>query len=91
MKLTRMQTLFSTDIVRYQNGGGGGDTPDGAESFSWLALQRWLELSLPLMVVTFLGVMGWYWWEGIKRKRRQKAWPRVNLGLLTELKEKVWR
>lgn len=46
------QTLFSTDIVKYQN-------VDGAESYSSLALQRWFSITVPLTLITFAMAAGW--------------------------------
>jgi hypothetical protein len=40
------QTFFSTDIVKYQN------SPDGKAVYSGLALERWLEITVPLTVIT---------------------------------------
>ncbi|KAK7953296.1 hypothetical protein PG996_014187 [Apiospora saccharicola] len=65
---TFVSTLFSTDIVKYQ----GDDGPSGAEMFSWMALQRWLQVSLPLMLVTVLATFGWVWFDGLKVKAKAK-------------------
>jgi hypothetical protein len=46
------QTLFSTDIVKYQN-------IDGRESYSSLALQRWFTITVPLTLITFAMAAGW--------------------------------
>jgi hypothetical protein len=43
-KLTTDQTLFSTDIVKYQGDNGSF----AQDSFSTLALYRWLQVALPL-------------------------------------------
>ncbi len=40
--LIASQTFFSTDIVKYQNGGG----------FSMAALEIWFEVTIPLTFVT---------------------------------------
>ncbi|KAF3015909.1 hypothetical protein E8E14_010687 [Neopestalotiopsis sp. 37M] len=52
---TFVSTLFSTDIVKYQ----GDDGDLNHDIFSSLALQRFLEISLPLMLLTFTVVFGW--------------------------------
>lgn len=59
---TFVSTFFSTDVIRYQGDGGAL-----LESFSVLAMQRWLQVSLPLMVVTCLGSWLWYSWEYRRR------------------------
>lgn len=52
-RLNALQTFFSTDVIKFQ-------TDNGNASFSEQALFRWLEVTLPLSVIT-LGVgMGWY-------------------------------
>jgi hypothetical protein len=43
-----LQTFFSTDVIKYQNGSAKG-------TFSPVALERWLQVSLPLTALT-LGV-----------------------------------
>ncbi|KAK1719273.1 hypothetical protein BDP67DRAFT_504785 [Colletotrichum lupini] len=54
---TFSSTFFSTDIVKYQDG----------ESFSWLALTRFMQVTVPLMFLTFLIAGGWFWVESKKR------------------------
>ncbi|KAI2619906.1 hypothetical protein GGR54DRAFT_107719 [Hypoxylon sp. NC1633] len=48
---TFVSTFFSTDIVKYQ----GSDNPGG--TFSAVAMERWLQVTIPLTVVT-CGVAG---------------------------------
>ncbi|OCT51222.1 hypothetical protein CLCR_08291 [Cladophialophora carrionii] len=50
---TFVSTFFSTDVVKYQNG-SGTDPTAGGTSYSSVAMARWLEVTLPLTVVTFL-------------------------------------
>jgi hypothetical protein len=59
----KIQTFFSTDVVKYQ-GGGGSDKP--SESFSLLALQRWFEVTIPLTVITFALAGTWLYWYVVK-------------------------
>ncbi|KAK7911646.1 hypothetical protein PG985_014127 [Apiospora marii] len=70
---TFVSTLFSTDIVKYQ----GDDGPFGAEMFSGMALQRWLQVSLPLMLITFVATFGWVWFDGLKIKAKAKSLEEV--------------
>ncbi|KAJ4356763.1 uncharacterized protein N0V89_004799 [Didymosphaeria variabile] len=42
------KTFFSTDIVKYQS------SPDGKAMYSGLALERWLEITVPLTVITVI-------------------------------------
>jgi hypothetical protein len=50
------QSVFSTDIVKFQTGTIG----IYRTSFSWLALQRWIEVTLPLTLLTLiLGFFGY--------------------------------
>jgi len=69
---TFSSTFFSTDVVKYQNGGGQGSDGRSDENTSWLALWRWLEVSLPLMAITFAIAIGWYGWEWHKRQKRNR-------------------
>ena len=51
-----VQSVFSTDIVKFQTGTIG----IYHTSFSWLALQRWIEVTLPLTLLTLtLGFFGY--------------------------------
>ncbi|KAK1845618.1 hypothetical protein CCHR01_11735 [Colletotrichum chrysophilum] len=58
---TFSSTFFSTDVVKYQEG----------EVFSKLALMRFVEVTLPLMILTFVPAGVWFWME--LRKRTQKS------------------
>jgi len=49
---------MSTDIVRYQK----SDSGLSEKIFQLDALQLFLEVTLPLMAVTFVGSYGVYWW-----------------------------
>ena len=69
------QTFFSTDVVKYQNGGNGpDDASGGGTSYSSLAMVRWLEVTIPLTVVTFL--LSWIAYT--------KARENIGLHVLTE-------
>ena len=58
------QTFFSTDIVKYQNqnsvstGDASGPTKQYV-SFSAIALNRWLQVTLPLIFLTFVAAVVW--------------------------------
>jgi hypothetical protein len=65
-------------------GNTGGDTRSsggGEETFSWLALQRFLEISLPLMFLTFAVTFFWFWHERRNSKKKvarlQEEYPDV--------------
>ncbi|KAF2114186.1 hypothetical protein BDV96DRAFT_632988 [Lophiotrema nucula] len=61
---TFVSTLFSTDIVKYQN------TTNGSASYSWPALRIWLEFSVPLTVGTLIiGFLG-FWLADQQRKKK---------------------
>jgi hypothetical protein len=62
--LTVLKTFFSTDIVKYQN------SPDGKAMYSGLALTRWLEVTVPLTVMTVL--MGLVAFIIADRRRRRR-------------------
>jgi hypothetical protein len=71
-----LKTLFSTDIVKYQNQGGGGTTDSlGNEyvSFSNLALKRWMQVTLPLTFITL--VLGYGAFKLADRKRKRLEIP----------------
>ncbi|ETS77789.1 hypothetical protein PFICI_09851 [Pestalotiopsis fici W106-1] len=74
---TFVSTLFSTDIVKYQ--GDNGDL--NHDMFSFLALKRFLQVTMPLMVLTFTVAFGWVWYERIRGKERtarlEKEYPDV--------------
>ncbi|OBT55668.1 hypothetical protein VE04_06920, partial [Pseudogymnoascus sp. 24MN13] len=68
---TFVSTLFSTDIVKYQDQSNGGTTDSQGNSyvsFSSLALSRWFEVTLPLTAIT-LG-LGYWAFKMAERKRR---------------------
>lgn len=44
-----LQTFFSTDIIKYQSSDGG---EPGNGKYSDVAMMRWLQVTLPLTVVT---------------------------------------
>ncbi|RKU47531.1 hypothetical protein DL546_005494 [Coniochaeta pulveracea] len=58
---TFVSTFFSTDVVKYQN------QPGDEGSFSRLALERWLEVTLPLTLVTV--AFAWLWKRLAEKKR----------------------
>ena len=72
--LKRRQTFFSTDIVKYQNqnsvstGDASGPTKQYV-SFSAIALNRWLQVTLPLTFLTFVAAVLWLWREDRKLRR----------------------
>ncbi|KFY94147.1 hypothetical protein V500_03400 [Pseudogymnoascus sp. VKM F-4518 (FW-2643)] len=69
---TFVSTLFSTDIVKYQDQGNGGTTDSQGNayvSFSGLALSRWFQVTLPLTAITLsLG----YWAFKMAEKKRER-------------------
>lgn len=65
----RRQTLFSTDIVKYQNTDANG-------SFSLLALERWLEVTLPLTFLTI--AIGLIFYRLAKVKSQRELLPFHN-------------
>lgn len=56
---TFVSTLFSTDIVKYQD---QNQSPDNYEngSFSTLALERWFQVTIPLTALTLFGAWSTY-------------------------------
>ncbi|KFZ14320.1 hypothetical protein V502_06140 [Pseudogymnoascus sp. VKM F-4520 (FW-2644)] len=78
---TFVSTLFSTDIVKYQNQGNGGtiDSLGNAYvSFSSLALSRWFEVTFPLTAIT-LGLGYWAFKMAEKKRRRFEILPNYAL------------
>ncbi|KAK0113403.1 hypothetical protein ONS96_014269 [Cadophora gregata f. sp. sojae] len=67
---TFVSTFFSTDVVKYQ-------TDNGRTSFSDLAMWRWLEVTLPLTVVT-LGIGYAFVKYEEKRIRKMALLPTTN-------------
>ncbi|KAF2267133.1 hypothetical protein CC78DRAFT_593648 [Lojkania enalia] len=65
---TFVSTFFSTDIIKYQN------TEDGKGNFSSIALERWLEVTLPLTAATlFFGFISFLLVDR-RRKKRMESW-----------------
>lgn len=63
---TFVSTFFSTDVIKYQNQGSSGNSTlpgpqegDGT-SFSSIAMMRWLEVTIPLTVLTIVVAYLWY-------------------------------
>lgn len=80
--LRQLQTFFSTDVIKYQNGDQPGK---GDGTYSSTAMMRWLQVSLPLTFVTFGIVFIMYYvanrrrkaWFSVGRQRiREFSWPR---------------
>ena len=67
------QTFFSTDVVKYQNGGEDGNNPSGT-SYSKLALERWFEVTAPLTLLTFIIAVGWYYYWDVLKDRFLAWW-----------------
>jgi hypothetical protein len=65
-----VQTLFSTDIIKYQDQNKFGDS-SWVESFSTIALLRWLQVTLPLTALT-LG-FGYFFYKQADKKRQRAA------------------
>ncbi|KAJ9151304.1 Fungal specific transcription factor domain-containing protein [Pleurostoma richardsiae] len=82
---TFSSTFFSTDVVKYQN--GDGDSGAGAESRSMLALWRWLEVSLPLMALTFAAAGAWFFYERHQRGKRKRDLKRRFPDVFDNMKE----
>lgn len=60
---TFVSTFFSTDVVKFQN------TPNGKTSYSSIALERWIEIAIPLTLLTLaLGVIAFL----LADKRRKR-------------------
>jgi hypothetical protein len=76
--LTRAQTFFSTDVVHYgsQNNNSPANSTvansqasNNITSFSSLAMERWIEVTLPLTLVTVL--IAWWLYEKSKKRIQQ--------------------
>lgn len=66
------KTLFSTDIVKYQDQGNGGTVDplgNAYVSFSSLALVRWIQVTLPLTALTL--ALGYWAFKMADRKRKR--------------------
>lgn len=59
-----IKTFFSTDVVKYQDGSGGLGT------FSPIAMERWLEVTLPLTAITLLAA--WMTYKYANKGRREQ-------------------
>ncbi|KAF7531297.1 hypothetical protein G7054_g8991 [Neopestalotiopsis clavispora] len=79
---TFVSTLFSTDIVKYQ----GDDGDFNHDKFSSLALQRFIEVSLPLMLLTFAAAFGWVWYERVEGKKKAERLEKELPGVFGKLK-----
>lgn len=74
-----LQTFFSTDVVHYQNQGQNNNDSgnssfnstesSGETSFSVLAMERWIEVTLPLTLVTVL--IAWWLYDRSKKRIQQ--------------------
>jgi hypothetical protein len=80
-----MRTFFSTDIIRYQNQTNGNADGSGFalsaskafnESFSKIALDRWLQVTVPLTCLT-LGLS--YAAFEVARKKQEKEFEKLPL------------
>ncbi|OHE90944.1 hypothetical protein CORC01_13753 [Colletotrichum orchidophilum] len=65
---TFSSTFFSTNVVKYQDG----------VKFSGVAFERFLQVTIPLMFVTFLLAGVWFWWELQRRRRSSMATRSAN-------------
>jgi len=83
--LSLVKTFFSTDVVKYQNqGGGSGNSTDTSGtstgpylgSFSQIALIRWIEVTVPLTVLTL--VIGWFFFKLSDKKRKRAGYLPFN-------------
>ncbi|KAF2843020.1 hypothetical protein M501DRAFT_52755 [Patellaria atrata CBS 101060] len=98
--LTEIQTFFSTDVVKYQPPDNSPvvtnatfSTPAFQGSYSSIALNRWLQVTLPLTMITLMAAVLWY---RIDSGKRQKIWIQIAKGenrenllpLYTTVKEK---
>jgi hypothetical protein len=80
-----MQTFFSTDVIKYQNpnnnggssntgtGNGSGSSTPFKGSYSGLALQRWLEVTLPLTFITLAASWLTFYITQNRRRRTDPA------------------
>ncbi|KAI3539966.1 hypothetical protein CABS03_02369 [Colletotrichum abscissum] len=76
---TFSSTFFSTDVVKYQQG----------EIFSQIALDRFLQVTLPLMFMTFVPAGIWFWIEWRRRTKKSRQ-TKVNfLDLFSQETQKL--
>jgi hypothetical protein len=86
LTLNAWKTFFSTDIVKYQNqrgddASGSSSIPNGNMSngsFSEVALVRWLQVTLPLTMLT-LGI-GYLAFKIADRRRKREWLPFHSMG-----------
>jgi Mg2+ and Co2+ transporter CorA len=84
---TFVSTFFSTDVVQYQNQGGGGDgQKEDGTSFSPLAMMRWLEVTIPLTFVTVAIAYCWY-----RRTLKRMADVAGSVGALPLFHRQMWK
>ena len=67
------QTLFSTDIVKYQNQNGA---EPGHGIFSPVAMRRWLQVTVPLTFIT-LGV-AWLAYKTAEAQQQREIQPKLG-------------
>jgi hypothetical protein len=81
-ELTCVQTFFSTDVIKFQNQIGGIVATDPSNSpandlfhgsFSKIALFRWLQLAVPLSILTLL--VAYLAFRIADKKRRRESLP----------------
>ncbi|KAF2726701.1 hypothetical protein EJ04DRAFT_173320 [Polyplosphaeria fusca] len=70
---TFVSTFFSTDVVKYQ------DSTNGKGSFSWAAMNIWLEVTLPLTFATFIiGFVAFYVADERRKRRMPSSYDEKN-------------
>jgi hypothetical protein len=91
--LIQHKTFFSTGVVQYQNNNSsnnnsapGGDQRNST-SFSLVALERWLEVTLPLTLITV--VLAYYFFKRSIKKVRNMAKIAETLPLYVVSTEKT--
>ncbi|KAH8598326.1 hypothetical protein B0O99DRAFT_539553 [Bisporella sp. PMI_857] len=89
-QLNALQTLFSTDIIKYQDpqSSVNSNSTQGSKlfmgSFSKIALERWLQVSLPLTALTL--IIGYIAFVFATKKAKVKL---ENLGLLPRYEDEA--
>ena len=80
------QTFFGTDVIKYQTSGNqegsSGSSKTFTGSFSSVAMARWLQVTLPLTLLTCIAAWRIYVWEK-QRQERQRAETLASLKLYT--------
>ena len=76
LMLIQHKTFFSTEVVQYQNNSSNNNSAPGGDqrnssSFSLLALERWLEVTLPLTLITL--VLAYYFFKRSVKKVKDMA------------------